>query len=119
MEKYIKAKTEEYEARIKVINKNTFTDSWNIGYDMAEKQALEKFITVLEELHAKSNQQVESAVKLALQMASEEGWLTYHCGTTKSNTHGHKQINIGADHIKIDKHSITSLQQQVLREINK
>jgi len=61
---------------------------------------------------------IQQAVELSLRIASEEAWLTYHDGTTKSNNHGNKQINIGANHIKIDPISITSLLPKVLEQLN-
>lgn len=64
-----------------------------------------------------AQQQVSIAVEKALEITEREAWLIYHDGTTKANTHGQRQINIGNNHIKIDPLSIKTLVPQILKEL--
>lgn len=91
-----------------------------------ERKTLERFleehydttyVSIKLAMQAYADQEIELAVRTALSTALDNAWLLYHCGTTKANTHGHKQINIGADNIKIDHVSILSLEQEIISKL--
>lgn len=100
---------------------NSICKSENNATDLEWEETISDpvFQSLLEAMQAYADQEVSKAIDKALEVASEEAWLTYHDGHFKSNNHGQKQINIGADHVKIDKLSILSLKSEILKELNK